>query len=284
MTLPRTVAAETLDGLAEDDPRAMRSRRDLRRVHRAMGTRAIVARALRELVGDRRDRAAPLRLLELGAGDGTLMLGVARALAPHWPAVELTLLDRQALVERTTVERYAALGWRAHACVADALDWATAPADGEDDDTARWDLVVANLFLHHFEAAPLCALLGAVAARSDRFFACEPRRARLALVGSHLIGALGANAVTREDAVLSVHAGFAGHELSALWPCGPQDGWQLSEYPAGLFSHCFSARRTPLRSTSASAAAAASGPVPAPAFASASMPGPTQASASMRGR
>ena len=241
MTLPRRVAAETLDGLAEDDPRAMRSRRDLRRVHRAMGTRAIVARALRGLAGARRAQAAPLRLLELGAGDGTLMLGVARALAPHWPAVELTLLDRQALVERATVERYAVLGWRAQACVADALDWAAAPADASP--TARWDLVVANLFLHHFEAAPLGALLGAVAARSDHFFACEPRRARLALVGSHLVGALGANAVTREDAVLSVHAGFTGHELSALWPRGPQDGWQLDEHPAGLFSHCFGARR-----------------------------------------
>ena len=34
--LPRTVAAETLDALAPDDPRAMRSRRDLRRVHRVI--------------------------------------------------------------------------------------------------------------------------------------------------------------------------------------------------------------------------------------------------------
>ncbi|MDB5731211.1 MAG: hypothetical protein JWQ03_1106 [Variovorax sp.] len=245
MILPRTVGAETLDGLAEDDPRAMRSRRDLRRVHRAMGTRTIVARALRKMMAAPRDRAAPLRLLELGAGDGTLMLGVAGALAPHWPGVELTLLDRQALVQHATLERYATLGWRASVRVADVLDWAVAPLGDRlaNGGAAHWDLVVANLFLHHFEAAPLGVLLGSIAARSDHFFACEPRRAWLALVGSHLIGALGANAVTREDAVLSVHAGFTGHELSALWPREPQ-GWQLREHPAGLFSHCFGASRT----------------------------------------
>ena len=78
--------------------------------------------------------------------------------------------------------------------------------------------------------------------RTERFFACEPRRARLALVGSHLIGVIGANSVTREDAVLSVHAGFQGKELSALWP-GEPGQWDVKEYSAGLFSHCFCAER-----------------------------------------
>src|SRR6187401_1983154 len=98
MSLPRVVAAETLDALAPADPAALRSRRDLRRVHRAMGTRAILQRALQ---GWRfgHDRAArPLRVLELGAGDGTLLLGVAAGLARTWPPVALTLLDRQRLV------------------------------------------------------------------------------------------------------------------------------------------------------------------------------------------
>jgi hypothetical protein len=42
--------------------------------------------------------------------------------------------------------------------------------------------------------------------------------------------------------VLSVHAGFRGSELSALWPRHPK-GWRLREYPAGLFSHCLRAER-----------------------------------------
>jgi hypothetical protein len=43
--------------------------------------------------------------------------------------------------------------------------------------------------------------------------------------------------------VLSVHAGFRGSELSALWPRHPK-GWRLREYPAGLFSHCLRAERS----------------------------------------
>ena len=77
MSLPRKVAPETLDGLAENDPAAIRSRRDLQRIHRVMGTRTIVAGALQRLAA-RLPAARPLRMLELGAGDGSLMLGVAR--------------------------------------------------------------------------------------------------------------------------------------------------------------------------------------------------------------
>lgn len=242
MSIRRVVAPETLDGLAADDLAAMRSRRDLQRVHRAMGTRAIVAGALRKLATGHRP-AAPLRMLELGAGDGTLMLGVARALKPHWPAVELELLDRQKLVSPATLQAYAALGWQARERVSDVFDWVAGGSESQrGQGPARWDVIVVNLFLHHFEGAPLKALLGAVAARSQRFLACEPRRGRLALAGSHLLGLLGANAVTREDAVLSVHAGFAQGEITALWPPGCS-GWTLKDYPAGLFSHCFSASR-----------------------------------------
>nr|MDP2191288.1 class I SAM-dependent methyltransferase [Rhodoferax sp.] len=240
---PRIVAVETLDGLAQDHPAAMRSRRDLRRVHGAMGTRSIVLRALRTMQQTQR-QATPLKVLELGAGDGSLMLGVAQALASAWPPVELTLLDRQSVVERTTIERYAGLGWSAVAQVIDVHDWAAAATHAAPPGraAARWDLIIANLFLHHFEDAQLVALLGAVAATTDCFFACEPRRDWIALAGSHLVGVIGANAVTREDAVLSVHAGFRGKELTALWPASAAP-WQLQEYPAGLFSHCFRAQR-----------------------------------------
>jgi len=242
----RVVVAEALDEMTGSDPAAQRSRRDLRRIHRAMGTCAIVRRALREMVestdGAGLSARRPLRVLELGAGDGTLMLRVARSLAAHWPAVELTLLDRQALVEPSTIDAYAACGWTATPCVMDVLEWADRAAHA-DAATVRWDVIIANLFLHHFERPQLDALLAAIAARTTRFFACEPRRAALALIGSRLVGALGANAVTRADAVLSVRAGFRGSELSALWP-RPAKGWQLQEYPAGLFSHCLRAERS----------------------------------------
>lgn len=241
--MQRIVVDEVLDRLAPDDPAAKRSRRDLLRVHQAMGTRSIVSRAWRRLLAPVAAQV-PVRILELGAGDGRLLLDVARLLAPHWPPVHLTLLDRQDVVGPATLAGFAALGWTARVRVADVLVWAARSDDGAARVAAqRWDLIGATLFLHHFERRPLELLLTAAAARSERFFACEPRRAWFPLAGSRLVGAIGANAVTRADAVSSVRAGFRGQEISATWP---HDGgaWQTEETAAGVFSHCFSARRT----------------------------------------
>ena len=242
LAMPRTVSCEALDHLSAADPVAHRSRQDLARLHQAMNTRAIIVRGWQRLVQVRRSRQ-PMQVLELGAGDGTLLLGVARALAPDWPKVRLTLLDRQALVSAATLAAYARVGWTVRVVTRDVLDWAAPQAATDVTEPAeRWDLISTALFLHHFQGAELDTVLGAVASRADRFFACEPRRAWLALAGSHLVGALGANAVTRQDAVLSVQAGFRGQELSTLWP-SPAAAWLSEEHAAGLFSHCFSAQR-----------------------------------------
>jgi hypothetical protein len=56
-----------------------------------------------------------------------------------------------------------------------------------------------------------------------------------------LLWAIGCNGVTQYDARVSVRAGFAGNELSALWPASGD--WRLTERPAGLFSHLFVAQR-----------------------------------------
>ena len=238
--LPRVVAAETLDHLPPDDPAARRSRRDLMRVHRVMGTRSIVARGWQALVPAPR-AGGPLRILEIGAGDGSLLLRVARSLAPGWPRVQLCLLDRQDIVTPATLAGFAKMGWGVQVQAVDVLDWAARPPRPLPGGVfERWDLITTSLFLHHFQGDALDALLAAVAARSDRFFAVEPSRSWPALVGSHLVGAIGANAVTRQDAVLSVHAGFRGFEISARWPKAG-GAWQLQEGTAGLFGHRFSA-------------------------------------------
>jgi hypothetical protein len=228
--LVRSLHPETLDSLPPDDRHAVRSRADLRRLHRIMGTRAILVRALRPVL------PAPRSILELGAGDGTLMLRAARRLAPAWPEVRLFLLDRHKLVSAQTVAAYRTLGWQVEVMTMDVEAWLTQSV------REPYSLVLANLFAHHFDDRQLAAMLAAIAVRANACFLCEPRRAWLALAGSHLVGLAGANAVTRHDAVLSVRAGFAGRELSALWPPG-RGAWRLSEYPAGLFSHCFLALR-----------------------------------------
>ena len=235
--MQRVLEPETLDHLAPDDPVAQRSRRDLRRVNAFMGARRILARAMARAVAD--DRTRPLRILELGCGDGRLMLEVAAHRGDRWPDARLDLLDRQPLVDDATLAAYAAAGWQARTLVADVIDWA------ENDAGARWDLIVANLFLHHFDGASLRRLLAACARRADALAACEPRRSRFALAASHLIFFLGANAVTRHDGVLSVRAGFIDHELGAAWP-GEAAAWQLDEYDDGLFTHCLVATRRPM--------------------------------------
>ena len=228
--LTRCLEAETLDHLREDDPRAIRSRRDLRRINRIMGNTLIVD----ALLSDSLSRP-PLRIAELGAGDGSLLLRLAKRRARSWPAVTLTLVDQQNLLSAATRAAFADLGWTVHAAVADVFTWL------EREDHPHYDAVIANLFVHHFEADALSRLFRAIARITECFVACEPRRARVPLLASHLVGAVGANDVTRRDAVLSVRAGFRDRELSACWP---NDGeWHTSETDARLFSHTFAAVR-----------------------------------------
>jgi Methyltransferase domain len=230
LRLQRCVSPEQLDVLPPDDPAARRSRRDLRRVHRAMRSLTI----LREACGSLRMSRPPHRILELGAGDGSLMLRFARSM--RWRDVEVTFLDRQDLISAEMCERFARLGWRAGALTTDALDWA------RHSPPEQYDLGITALFLHHFQSRELKPLLGAIASSCQRFVALEPRRNGIAWAGSHLLGLLGTNAVTRADGIASVMAGFAGHELTGSWPSDGR-GWHLREYFAGPFTHCLVASR-----------------------------------------
>ncbi|HSL69754.1 MAG TPA: class I SAM-dependent methyltransferase [Longimicrobiales bacterium] len=228
--LRRCVEAETLDHLRADDPSAIRSRHDLRRINRLMGNIQI----LDSLLNDSLARP-PLRIADLGAGDGWLLLRLAKRRARSWPGVTLTLVDRQNLLSTPTRAAFADLGWTVRAAAMDVFDWL------ERENHPRYDAIVANLFVHHFEADALSRLFRAIARVTECFVACEPRRARVALLGSQLVGAVGANAVTRRDAVLSVRAGFRDRELSAYWPDNGE--WRTSETDARLFSHTFAAVR-----------------------------------------
>jgi SAM-dependent methyltransferase len=224
MGLARTLEPEWLDLLAPDDPRARGSRRDLRRINFIMRQQGIMARLLRPL-------AAPRRLADLGSGDGHFLLGVARRMAPHWPRVTALIVDRQDLVSPQTRRGFADLGWSCESVTGDIFE-ALPDLDA--------DIITANLFLHHLGEMALARLLKQAAQQVRAFVACEPRRSPAALLASRLVFALACNDVTRHDAVASVRAGFAGGELSQLWPEG---NWRLREALALPFTHVFSARR-----------------------------------------
>ncbi len=234
--MDRTVEREMLDELPSNDGRAVQARRDLQKLNVWMGHARILTRVLRGALGDR----APRSLVELGAGDGTLLLRLARAMNPAWGGearngpLRAVLVDRQRLISPHTEMAFAELGWAVESLQMDVYDWFREPrAD-------RSDVIIANLFLHHFAEDELARLLGLVAAHTRLFLACEPRRGRVSLRASGLLWLVGCNDVTRNDARISVRAGFTGSDLSSLWPRDTR--WQLLERRAGAFSHSFAAR------------------------------------------
>ncbi|WP_287263190.1 hypothetical protein [Mesorhizobium sp.] len=102
----RQLAPEILDGLAADDPRALAARCDLRRINALMFQARIMASLLQKFVP-----GPPRRILEIGAGDGSFMLALARRMAGHWPGVELVMLDRVDLITAQLRGDFAGLGW-----------------------------------------------------------------------------------------------------------------------------------------------------------------------------
>ena len=231
MGLQRSVEPELLDHMAADDRAAVRARRDLKRLNAVILQSGIMA----PILAAQWAHDPPRTILDLGAGDGTFMLSVARRLAARWPGVTVTLLDRQSIVSQETRDAFTGLGWKVETVAADVFDHL------EQIKSSGIDIITTNLFLHHFQQEQLARLL-ALAAQSARVVvACEPRRNKFALRASRLLWVIGCNEVSLHDAIVSVRAGFAGQELSALWPS--PDRFALQEYAARLFTHCFVARR-----------------------------------------
>ncbi len=178
----------------------MRSRRDLRRINLLMGNERWVCRIVRQF-----PEAAGRGIVEIGAGDGILCGKLAR-LFPHATVAAYDLApapdDLDSRVEWHRGDIFAA----------------PSPAAG--------GVLVANLFLHHFEGDSLTAL-----ARWFRDFEVlvfnEPDRARL----PHFLGALmhpWINRVTRHDMHVSIRAGFAAGEITRLPGLDPAR-WRFEE-------------------------------------------------------
>ena len=79
--MPRLVAPEILDTLSPADPRAIRSRRDLRLINWFMRGESWILAQLEEL--------APTKIIELGAGTGAL----TNRIAEKFPDVEVIGVD-----------------------------------------------------------------------------------------------------------------------------------------------------------------------------------------------
>ena len=228
----RIVEPELLDELSPQDLRALRSRRDLRRVNRWMDHPRLMAHALSAHLNGSNCPG----IVELGAGDGHFLLNVARQLQPHCPTAQATLVDRLDSFDSQIQQRFKDLGWRIRLEIKTASDWLRESANG------GIDIIICNLFLHQFRSEELSELLRLAAHSARLLIALEPRRSQFPRFCGRLLWIIGCGPVTRHDASVSIRAGFYGRELSALW--SDTDKWVLTEHAAGFFSHLFIARRT----------------------------------------
>ncbi len=213
----RVVQPEILDGLAPDCPEAVASRRDLRVINRLMGGERWIARELRAL------RRPGERVLEVGAGDGTLARVVGDVAGS-----ELAGLD---LAPRPAAWP-AEAGWHQ----ADVLSF---------DGWAGYPVVVANLFLHHFSTQGL-EDIGAELNRHTRvILISEPLRARRSAGMFRLLCPLiSAHPVTRHDGRVSIEAGFRGTELPDLLGLDPAR-WGTTVEETTLAGYRLKAERRP---------------------------------------
>lgn len=227
----RTIEPEILDELPANDPRAVASRRDLRRLNYWLNHHRLVKNSiLKAFPAD-----LPHTLVEIGSGDGRFASQTLSYLDEAWPVDgtrDIYLVDRQTQADPGLRGQFEEYGWNAHSVQADIFDWLPKQQ--------AFDCIIANLFLHHFEPVKLLSLFEMIAAHTKVFIACEPRRCRTALIGGYVLVYATCSSVTRHDAIVSIRAGFKDNELTRLWP---MQGWTLRESEEGIASHLFVAMK-----------------------------------------
>lgn len=205
--MQRRLQPEILDTLSPDDPAALRNRRDLRLINRAMGT-------ARWFTGELQRRVRPAeRILEIGAGTGDL----GRHLRARGFLVDgLDLWPRPA-------------DWPADAA------WHQADLR-KFEGYSNYSVILASLIFHQFDEADL-AEIGSRLSHARVLLASEPARKRRAKVFLAVGGAvLGANYVTRHDARVSVEAGFLRDELPRFLRMDRSGwSWQAAVYRLGFY-------------------------------------------------
>lgn len=204
----RILQPELLDTLPQDDPDAIRAREEMLQVNGIMGNHRWIERMIR------RHRESGWRITELGAGDGALSMRLLAsgcctvaalhafdlaARPAHWPA---------------------AAHWTCGDVLAQALP--------------ETEIVVANLFLHHFTTEQLHLLGSGLSPMTRLIVAAEPARRWIHSISGRLFCELAElNHVQRHDMQASIRAGFRGDELRDALGLGKE--WQACahEHPLG---------------------------------------------------
>jgi hypothetical protein len=188
MVSVRIVVSEILDHLPADHVEAVRSRRDLQLINFLMGNDRWLCQQLRRF-----PEVAARGIVEWGAGEGRLSAKLA-GLFPHSSITACDLAPHPDSLPQQVI-------WKSGDLLSVAGD-------------LRGGVLVANLFLHHFEG-PALRQLGRLCENFDLLLFNEPDRALLPqLLGFAMWPVI--NRVTRHDIHVSIRAGFAKGELPAV--------------------------------------------------------------------
>lgn len=212
----RSVQPEILETLPPDHPDAIRSREDLLVVNGIMGNHRWIARMVR------RHTAPGWRITEIGAGDGALSLQLAK----------LALCRQADLHAFDLAPRPPA--------------WPTVSAWTQGDifehPLPASQVLIANLFLHHFLPDQLFQLGRRIPAETQLILAAEPsRRSIHTWLGRLLCSIAELHPVTRYDMQVSIRAGFRSLELPLLLGLGTE--WSVTAQETLLGGYRMMARR-----------------------------------------
>jgi len=204
MAISRVLVDELLDDLPQEDPSAQRSRKDLVGLNALMGNFRWVENRIARYGGRMtKDPSDPLRIVEIGAGEGRL----GRRLARRFPRAEILGIDRAP----APADAPTGLSWKQEDLFR-ALP------------NCRGDVLVGVLILHHFEEDELRTLQTVWANFRVLYFA-EPWRSSWTLALAGLANPW-VGKVTRHDMPASIRAGFVPGELSKYLGL---TGWKVRE-------------------------------------------------------
>lgn len=196
--LDRVIIPEILDSLDASDPRAIRSRQDLRRIDFYLGNSRWILRQLHNLPST--------QIVEIGAGEGDLCRKIRSSIHFSTTITGLDLIDRPL---NLPVD----------------IQW-IAGDFFQTLNSIEADTCVGSLILHHFSESALRDL-GVRLQSFRQLIFCEPLRSRLPLALSKLASGF-ISEVTRHDMPASIRAGFRPGEIPALLGLDPSK-WLIRE-------------------------------------------------------
>ena len=151
--------------------------------------------------------SSPLRILDVGFGDGDMLRRIERWAARRGRAVELVGVDLNPRSEAAA---------RAHTPATSSIRWVTGDYAGLAGE--RWDAVISSLVAHHMSRTQLIAFLGFMEAHAAAgWFVNDLLRHRVAHAGFALLARLARwHPIVRHDGTVSIARAFRPAEWRDL--------------------------------------------------------------------